>query len=518
MMPKSNQRYIDKIYCRGFFFSSNIPSIKELLLYKEWNIYKICNYILAVHPKQQCFTDSYVNTHILLLVHAYDPIDSIKEEQDIIHRLLQLRHRNKKQFWDKFNNITGIFTLIYIDGDSICLLGDPSGMQTVFYTMNREGFFVSSHCNLIGEVFDLKWDPYVKRLVNYRFFPLFGNSLPGDITQFKKVKRLVPNHYIKFEGTRRIRVGRFYTPHILEKSEDELIKEAAEILHSSIELISKKWDKPAISLTGGCDSKTTVACAVGLYEKFTYFSYISNKSEQVDALAAHKICNSIGLEHTIYEIPEEDGKFDNISEVRDILFLNTGGILRSHPNDVRKRAYFADKEDFDVEVKSWASEIGRAYYSKRFHGRTDFGDAPTPRKCTTLYKFFLHDRQLVRQTDQVFAQYLKRYFKQDAEHPVPWQEQFFWEFRVPSWNGLVITGEHQYSYDITIPYNNRKLLNILLSAPIEEKINDVMYSKIREYMNPEVDKTGISVTNLLHTKKREALEDIYYRMNTLMPF
>ena len=58
-----------------------------------------------------------------------------------------------------------------------------------------------------------------------------------------------------------------------------------------MKLIHKKWDKPAISLTGGCDSKTTLACTKGEYENYNYFSYISNDSEEVDAIAAKKICD-----------------------------------------------------------------------------------------------------------------------------------------------------------------------------------------------------------------------------------
>ena len=160
-------------------------------------------------------------------------------------------------------------------------------------------------------------------------------------------------------------------------------------------------------------------------------------------------------------------------------------------------------------MKSWASEIGRAYYSKRFHGRTKFGKM-TPRKCTTLYKFFFHNRRLVKQTDRVFEKYIKRYFEQSKVNPVEWQEQLFWEFRVPSWNGLVITGEHRYSFDITIPYNNRKIFELLLSASIEDRISDRVYTDIRTKMNPAIDLTGVAVTNLKHTERREIIENIYF--------
>ena len=101
------------------------------------------------------------------------------------------------------------------------------------------------------------------------------------------------------------------------------------------------------------------------------------------------------------------------------------------------------------------------------------------------------------------------YFQQATKDPIEWQEQFFWEFRVPSWNGLVISGEHRYSFDITIPYNNRLILQLLLSAPIRDRIQDSIYRDIRKLRAPIIEQTG-TVTNLKHTKKREFAENIYY--------
>lgn len=255
-----------------------------------------------------------------------------------------------------------------------------------------------------------------------------------------------------------------------------------------------------------------------MYDRFYYFSYVSSESEEVDARAAHKISKALHLNHVIYDVPPEDKDYRDIESVRAILFWNSGGIIPDNKNDVRKHIIFMDTDDFDIEVKSWASEIGRSYYSKRFHGRRDFGSKPTPRKCTTLYKFFLHNRKLVKATDRVFERYLKDYFEQHPVRPVEWQEQFFWEFRVASWNGLVITGEHRFSYDITIPYNNRRLLELLLSATMDERINDVIYKELRHKMNPKIDATNVEVTNLKHTHNREIAENIYYMLHSKFPF
>lgn len=507
----------DKLFARGFLFTDDEVDEHEYPFYGIWQKATIDKFCLLVSPKQHYFVHSTNGCSMIMIGHAYNPFRMQSNENEILSSLQNSLLNNQTKFWDELNELTGVFTLIWIKDDLVYVAGDATSMQTTFYSSYKQHIYISAHTNLLGDLLSLSWDPYVEKLSRYHFFGLLGNSLPGNLTQFAAVKRLIPNHYITFDKSNSVSVKRFYHPVVLQKTKEDIEKEAADILHANLRLISEKWQYPAISMTGGCDSKTTLSCATGLYNKFSYFSYISSESEEVDATAARKICNALGLEHKTYEIPLDDSPA-LLDETRKILEWNNGNLRSTNKNDVRKRLFFADTEHFDVEVKSWASEIGRAYYSKRFNGRKNFGTKPTPRICTTLYKFFLHNRKLVKKTDDVFAEYLRCYFEQAKENPIPWQEQFFWEFRVPSWNGLVITGEHRYSFDITIPYNNRCLLTLLLSASIDDRIQDNVYSGIRKRMNPKIDATGIAVTNLKHTKNREKAENIYYTLHTKFPF
>ena len=448
-----------------------------------------------------------VNTKILI-GHAYDPIKLIADEQQILEEI-------DDDFYENLCNLTGVFTLILIKEGKVNVYGDATGMQTTFFTL-KDGIQIASHTNLIGDLNGYHWDKYAEELISYRFYPLLGNSMPGDLTQFKEVKRLTPNHELTIADGKWT-IQRFYWPSKQRISKEEICDRVTELMRNNLQLITEKWKRPAISLTGGCDSKTTLACANGLYDRFQYFSYISSPQESVDAKAAEEISRVLGLKHKTHLISEHDDDFEDLDIHKALLYHNTGSMRRNNANDIRKRCYYANMDEFDVEIKSWASEIGRAYYSKRFNNRKDFGSTPTPRKLTTMYKFFLHNRKLVRQTDRIFKEYLEKYFEQAKENPIDWQEQIFWEFRCASWNGLVITEEHRYSFDITIPYNNRRILELLLSVPIEDRINDTIYKMIRAKMNPQIDATGIAVTNVLHTHRRAVLEGIYYTLHSKLP-
>lgn len=457
------------------------------------------------------------NGWLILLGHAYNPITGSAMNQDVITELAAFG-RGSKGFYNLLNQLTGVFTVIWTDGDEIDIIGDPTCMQSTFYSLYEGRCYVSTHSNLIGEILGLDWDPYIRELVDYRFFKLLGNALPGDASQFAEVKRLVPNHVVSISPSG-ISVHRFFTPYQEHLTVGEIASSVAALMHENLTLISKKWNKPAVSMTGGCDSKTTLSCLFengksDLARQFNFFSYISSDAEKVDAQAAHVMLGDIGLQHSIDVIPAAVPDFEITQKLLD---WNEGGFGYVNENDVRKRSFYAKSFSFDVEVKSWASEIGRAYYSKRFAGLSNFGKAPTPRKCTTLYKFFLGNRVLVRKTDKVFAEYLEKFFEQDADNPIAWQEQFFWEYRVPSWNGLVITGEHRYSFDITIPYNNRLILNMLVSAPFEDRLNDTVYKLIRDMRNPLIDESCPTVQNLHHTSKRAQAERLYYLIHSLLP-
>lgn len=489
----------EKLFYMGFLVTDTDIDDSKYPFYGNWKKEKVLDYTILCHPKQSY----YVCGNKVLIGHAYNPFIMVSEENLILQSINE----------ELINQLTGIFTLFEITEKRIKIYGDATCMQSTFYGVINGHCYISSHPNLIGDLLCLKWDTYIKELVEYKFFKLFGMQLPGNLSEYKEIKRLIPNYLVEIiDGE--IFEKRFHLPHTFKISNDDIVDKVSILLNNNLKLISQKWKKPAISLTGGCDSKTTLACANGLLERFEYFSYISTDEEEVDAEAAAEICDALGINHIIYNIPRNDNAIENLGETRRILNNNCGNMLPSNSNDIRKRAWFAQNDLFDVEVKSWASEIGRAYYSKRFYGRKNFGKSPTPRKCSTMYKVFLTNRKLLRKTDRIFAEYLSKYFQQPTNDALPWQEQFFWEFRVSAWNALVITHEQRYSYDITIPYNNRIILEYLLSASLEDRINDTIYKKIRKKMNTKVDSTNISVQNVKHTLKRAFIENLYYMVNT----
>ena len=507
------------LFPRGFLLTNDTNiDITLYPFYNLWNEVGLSKYRLLIHKKQKYILYENEKAIFLLIGHAYEPVVSLEhDEHKLLQKFAELYKDNNHI--DYLNLWTGSFVLFVFDNDKIIIYGDPTGMQTVFYGFNDSNFYASSHTNLIGDVCNIAQDDYVKELVNYRFYKLFGKTLPGDISPYQNFKRLVPNHSITVKQNS-IESNRFFptdNAKLYNMPYDVLIDKASNILKNSMGIIYKKWQKPAISLTGGCDSKTTLSCAKDYYDKYQYFSYISQDTEEVDAIAAKQISDILGNSHKTYKISSNDSDFTNVEEFRDILEYNCGSIGTNNSNDIRKRIFFTSVDDFDVEIKSWVSEVARAYYHKRF-AKKKLPQSLSPRYATSLYKVFINNRKLVKRTDKIFAEYLNKYYSDGAFDKIPWCDLFFWEFRVGSWNGLVISGEHQLSYDITIPYNNRELLRLLLSTPLECRIKDKPHHDIIKLMNPRIYNCGISITNVKHTVNRAKIERIYLDISSKLPF
>ena len=510
------------LFPRGFLMTNDSQIEKEQYpFYGMWNWESVCGYSFLVHPKQKLHLSKQDDLTLALVGHAFDPVSSESEysEEKMLETARLLYKKDSDEFERYFNQWTGLFALFIFEEGTFRVYGDAAGMYTVFYGTHNGKIYCASHTNLLGDVCGLSFDAYINRLINYRFYSLFGKALPGDLSPYKAFKRLIPNHFAQYHKDGWC-VTRFFPKEgnaLLDVPYDALIDTAAQILSQSMKLIHKKWDRAAVSMTGGCDSKTTLSCTNGVYDQYTYFSYTSSDSENVDAEAARDICKLLNIPHRIYTISQRDEDYQDIESLRVIMEYNSGSIGKNNANDVRKRAFFLGIDDFDVEVKSWVSEVGRAYYHKRF-AKKRFPKKLTPRYATCLYKVFLTDRKLVKETNLVFAEYLQKYYSDDSFERIPWYDLFFWEFRMSSWNGLVITGEQQIAYDIAIPYNNRMLLQALLSMPVEKRIKDEPHWDIMKKMNPEIADCNISVVNVKHTNRRAKLERLYLEVCSRIPF
>jgi hypothetical protein len=127
------------------------------------------------------------------------------------------------------------------------------------------------------------------------------------------------------------------------------------------------------------------------------------------------------------------------------------------------------------------------------------------------------NRKLVWETDRRFAAYLKDTRLKEHLYNYDESDFFVWEMMHGGKCGLNI-GVMKMYIDIAIPYNNRKLLNLLLRVPLEKRISDQHHMDLKRYMNQELYDMNIRVVNLNQPESRAKALNIYYTVHSILPF
>lgn len=523
---KGLDKFQNKLYNRGFLITNEEQSIgNEYPFYSNWSMVKVYgDMYIYTHNETSVYTYEQDNIVHFLIGHAYDPYNMIVEENEILRKLAYAKNISDSAYWDAESNLTGVFCIGYISEDSVIYSTDCAGMQLVYHGTIGGKLFITSHAKLVADLKGLEQPEYIKRLVNNKYWHYWGTWLPGDLSPFEELKRMVPNNagnYVISEE--KINTFRFYPIRkIVETATEdeykEVIHELGRIMSNTMQCIVKKWPekKVSISVTGGRDSMTALACSNKVYDKFHYFSYISNYDESVDAYAAKDILAHLGLEHELYEIPEEWDGYKDLSVFKKVMECNNGCIGANNTNDLKKRLYFTENPPCDMEIKSWVNEMGRGWYYNKYN-KKKFPKYPFASYWRAMHKVYL-DKYLITETDKVFADYLKKYYSKEVFDKLSWLEMYFWEFAWSGGEGVFLTSEHRVSYDVTIPFNNRKYIELMLTVPLEKRKIDSIPIDLINYMEPKIAETGITVHDVSHTSFRSFVVRCYLEIFSRIRF
>ena len=508
----------DDLFIRGFLITDReIADTDSFPFYGNWKKEKHQGFYFMSHHLTEMHVYNKDEEHTFFIMgHAYNPFTMEFEEKKILSYIAEAY--GTSQYLNRINEMTGVFVFGSIIGEKIYFLVDPSGMQSACYGKIGDFFYLSSHAQLIGDLCGLKMDGFVKELISYKWYGrVMGPYLPADLTSFSGVKRIVPDICYSYKD--KVNHKRFWPrkENVEARSDEEykkVIEEAADILKNNMTLICKKWDKPWISLTGGIDSNSVFAAGNGGYDKFETFSYISAEKEIRDAEAAEKIAEHFGVTHHVYHIPNQNDEFDDFSEIVEVLHHNNGYAALSRDNELRKRIYLRRNAECDVEVKSWVSETIRAYWYKHYGRKTM--PRLSPKLYRNLYKIFIADRKLAHKIDKIFARYIKEFEYDKIPDSYPTADIHYNEVTWGSWGGLNIS-EMKYCFDITLPYNNRKFLELLFRVPLEKRISDQHHLDMKRYLNPELADMNIRVVNMKETKFRAFALNVIFTINSFLP-
>lgn len=508
-------QYCEMLFRRGYLLTDGSFSTEGYPFYGIWNKLKLGPYSLFVQQEQTYYSQGDDRLSIAIIGHAYNPFDMTYDENQLCSDLICAYQKGLAVYFDKVSELTGLHVIILVDGKKLIACQDACGLTGCYFGKINGVTCVSEHSQLIADLFSLKMDPMVEKLVQSKCYNIGNRHLPGNKTPYKEIKRLGGNTYLLVDDGFEIR--RFYptTPHpefTRDSDKDAGIQRIGDLIHNGIECCAQKWSRCAISLSGGTDSKTTLACANGLYDSFSYFSFASKPQELKDAMGARKICEDLGLEHTLYPIPEENDTIAGFDIVKKILQHNTAYFVNLADNEIRKFIYLHDLDAYDIELKSWASETARVFFERKYQIRMP--KVLNERHCSVFQTRFFGHPKLLRWSDREYYRFLREVGLEKPLFNYEHSDLLYWEVRMGCWGVSVVSAQQLY-HRVTMPMNNRKILELFLSFPHEERKSDSVHRRVMEYENQAVVDAQVEIRNLYFHSYRIWMEKLFFLFRTV---
>ncbi len=511
-----SDKYRDYLFRRGYLFTNKpILNLNEYPFYNNWNTLNVGNYYLYVQNKQTVYTCQKDGLISVIIGHAYNPFDMKYVEKDLCSDLIDSYLKGTESYFDKVSEFTGLHIVLLVDGNKVTVCQDACSLTGCYFGKVEDNIYITEHPQLVADICDLKMNKKVEKLVQSRCYNIGNRNLPGNITPYDELKRLGANTYLLYDE--KFSIVRFYPikPHpefVTDKDKEEGIKKIGDLIHNGIACCAKKWDKCSISLSGGTDSKTTLACANGLYDKFSYFSFYSKPQELVDAKGAKQICKKLGLEHSLYNIPQENSEIEDFDFIKKILQHNTNYFVNLADNEIRKYVYLNRLNAYDVELKSWASEVARVFFERKY--KIKMPKVINERHCSIFQTRFFGHPFLLRWSDKKYYEFLKEIGLREPIYNFEHTDSIYWEMRMGAWGVSVVSSQQLY-HRTTMPMNNRKILELFLSFPHNERKSDSVHKRIMEYKNNDIIKAEVEIANLYFHSYRIWMEKTFYYLRTL---
>lgn len=507
------------LFARGYLLTNReLVTGGEFPFFGNWTRTRVGSWNLYTHSftRHYCYTVNGI--HIVLIGHAYNPFTRVMNEGTLLEGATAALERSEQDFYSTLSEWTGRFVVIVVRDKELLAVQDCAGMRTLFYGHIQGSSYLSSHAQLLSDLCGLEMTPWICDLVESREYRVGIRFLPGDVSPFSEVKRLGPNTAMKFRDET-FSVERFYplAPLVKADSEDEeaaRIVKIAELLRTSLEIISEKWSSPAVSLTGGTDSQTTLAATVTSRSRMKFFTFASSREEAHDLEAAKGFASYLGLDHGTYMIPETEESIQGYEELAAVVRHNAAYVRANADNDLRKMAFFAQNPACEVDVKSWVSEIARSNFSKRL-GMERLPSPLSPRQMTILYKRIFFDRKLIKRVDRAFAIWMAD-VGFGGIPGVDDADMVYWEHRFPAWGGLCLS-EFDMCWETTVPFNNRRLIEMMLAFPRHKRIGDYAHREVVKQLDPELAGRNVHVVNYSKKKLRVAIERVFFEVNSRLP-
>lgn len=490
------KNYEEHLYSRGFLVTSDL---QENLTNLKWSHYRKGKLNIYLHPKTEYAFCNRQGYWTCIIGHCIDTVNNTVDLGDISHILFEKILRSDEEFYSYIERLSGRYVIITQMKNGLNVLNDATGMQSVFYHQYKSVF--GSHANLVAETTNEGSNPIIN--IEWLKSPKTYH-LPGHFTPYNNIVFLLPNHFRNFDENKTERY--FPRKELLEENINEVIDILVEETEKQMNLISKS-NKMLFSITGGMDSRSSLALSKKYKDSIHFFTYYymhsldsnfkGNKSLHLDRAIVKSIAENLSLNHKFvpidYAMAMDKAHQQFVKVLRKNTFLNHNTLLA--------KLYLDNYGDDNyLHLRSNIQEITRITFRNlyKFTSKTaSFSDIVT---CTNSE--LLKDDLAVKS----FKIWLDNYNPNIGMNYDPF-DLLYWESRMGTWHSqLLIQSDPAFNTHILI--NSQYLLRKLLSIPNDKRQNDFHLEQIVNSEWPVLSYWKVNENKTLREENAELKKNI----------
>lgn len=478
-----NEKYL---FRRQFLLGSSY--IKS---FPKWNKVSINDkFFLSVHPDLDVLKVTFKENTIVLLGYILDPFNPSFDNQNIINSIAE-KISVADDIFQYIDSMCGRFVFIVKINDEVRIFNDAAGYRQIFYyTDGKNNILCASQPSIMAEEFGLGTDPYIAEDLSR--LPLIQDEsarwYPGNITLYKGIYHLTPNHYLDLKSGE---VKRYWPVKSLETISPEKAAEySSKLLQGAFKSASQRYNI-ALAITAGYDTRVLLAACKMLKEKIHYLTHTHTDLDEngPDIQIPRKLLERYGLKH---HVAHHSKAVEN--DFQTIFKKNVTGAKDLHNRNAY--AFLKYFQSMGIEMVVAQGEGGGL--GKRFYRLPPFFGVNEKTLATVV------GMRGCRTAERAIGVWLES-ANNGVAYGINILDLLYWEMRLGNWSTLAVS-----SYDIVfetlLPFNCRKLLECFISVDINDRLTKKnthlclikhMWPELLEFpLNPAVTKKDKVMTKI----------------------
>lgn len=192
-------------------------------------------------------------------------------------------------------NLGGKYVIFYKNGEEYYILGDATVSIPIFYSLT-ESIICTNNCQSIAEKNNLT---PAQEYMKIRECSDISQAMPFDITVYKEIKQLIPNHYYDVNNAQAVRFV-----NAPNKQKERSIEETTNKILSRIDVLTRYYQSVFqlnCPITSGRDSRVVLAFLLenGFNGPCYTIKHPEHNEKTQDVVIPQELCSAIGVPHTI---------------------------------------------------------------------------------------------------------------------------------------------------------------------------------------------------------------------------